>query len=193
MSQLRELLRRIQDGDEAAAAEFVRMYEPHIRRVVRARMRAAGLRRASDSSDLCQNVLLSFLVGSAVGRYELEDSEAMRKLLGRIAANQAIDLARKPEFRKPAVAIGGGGALGPEPVAPGPGPASQLALRELIQKANELLSESERPIAALRKQGLSWEEIGRRLGKSSDAVRKLLDRAARRILHALRIEGPNDE
>jgi DNA-directed RNA polymerase specialized sigma24 family protein len=91
------------------------------------------------------------------------------------------------------VAIGGGGAAGPEPVAPGSGPASQLALRELIQKANELLSESERPIAALRKEGLSWEEIGRRLGKSSDAVRKLLDRAAKRIMHALGIEGTNDE
>jgi RNA polymerase sigma factor (sigma-70 family) len=192
MSRLQELLRRIREGDEAAAAEFFRTYEPHVRRVVRARLRIAGMRRVSDSSDLCQVVLASFLVGSAVGRYDIEDTEAMKKLLARIAANRVIDLARKPEFRKPAVPVVGPGADGVQPVARGSSPASQIALQELIQKANQLLTDSERPIADLRKEGLTWEEIGQRLGKSADAVRKSLDRAARRIMLALGMEGPND-
>jgi RNA polymerase sigma factor (sigma-70 family) len=156
-------------------------------------MRIAGMRRVSDSSDLCQIVLASFLVGSAVGRYEVEDSEAMKKLLARIAANRVIDLARKPEFRKPAVSVGGTGGEGVEAIARQSSPASQLALRELIQKADQLLTEGERPIAELRKEGLTWEEIGQRLGKSADAVRKSLDRAARRIMLALGMEGPVDE
>jgi RNA polymerase sigma factor (sigma-70 family) len=193
MSRLQELLRRIRAGDEEAAAEFFRMYEPHVRRVVRARLRIAGMRRVSDSSDLCQVVLASFLVGSAVGRYDIADTDAMKKLLARIAANRVIDLVRKPEFRRPVVSVGGSGAEGVQAVARGSSPASQIALQELIQKADQLLSDSERPIAELRKEGLGWEEIGQRLGKSADAVRKSLDRAARRIMLALGIGGPNDE
>ena len=192
MSRLQELLGRIRAGEEAAAEEFVRIYEPYVRRVVRARLRIPGMRRVSDSSDLCQVVLASFLVGSAVGRYDVADIDGMKKLLARIAANRVVDLARKPEFRKPVVPVGGDGAGGVEVIARGPGPASQVALHELIQHADRLLSESERPIAELRKEGLSWEEIGRRLGKSADAVRKSLDRAARRVMHALGMEGPND-
>jgi RNA polymerase sigma factor (sigma-70 family) len=193
MSRLRELLRRIQAGDEEAAAEFCRTYEPHVRRVVRARLRIPGVRRVSDSSDLCQVVLASFLVGSAVGRYDIEDTEAMKKLLARIAANRVIDLVRKPEFRRPLVPIGGALGEGIEAVAHGSSPGSQIALRELIQKANGLLTETERPIAELRKDGLTWEEIGQRLGKKPDAVRKVLDRAARRIMLALGMERPTDE
>jgi RNA polymerase sigma factor (sigma-70 family) len=193
MNRLQELLRRIQAGDDSAAAEFFRAYEPHVRRVVRARMRIPGMRRVSDSSDLCQVVLASLLVGSAVGRYNVEDTEAMKKLLARIAANRVIDLARKPEFRKPAVSVVGAGGTGVEAVAPESTPASQLALSELIKKADQLLTDVERPIAELRKEGLSWEAIGHRLGKSADAVRKSLDRAARRIMHTLGMEESNDE
>jgi RNA polymerase sigma factor (sigma-70 family) len=191
MNRLQELLRGIQAGDDAAAAEFFRTYEPHVRRVIRARMRIPGMRRVSDSSDLCQIVLASFLVGSAVGRYQVEDSEAMKKLLARIAANRVIDLARKPEFRKPVVSVVGAGGV--EVAARESSPGSRLALSELIQKADQLLTEDERPIAELRKEGLTWQEIGHRLGKSADGVRKSLDRAARRIMLALGMEGPDDD
>ena len=193
MSRLRELLTRIQAGDEAAVAEFYRIYEPHVRRVVRARLRAQGMRRASDSSDLCQVVLANFLVGSAVGRYDVADTEGMKRLLARIAANRVIDLARRPEFRKPVVPVGGDGAGEVDVIAPGPGPASQIALVELIEKADRLLTDGERAIAELRKDGLSWDEIGRRLGKGADAVRKALDRAAGRILRTLGMEAADDE
>ena len=141
MSRLQELLRRIRAGDEAAVAEFIRTYEPHVRRVVRARLRIPGMRRVSDSSDLCQVVLASFLVGSAVGRYDVADTDGMKKLLARIAANRVIDLARKPEFRKPSVPVVGGGAEGVEVVARDSSPASQIAVHELIEKADQLRTE----------------------------------------------------
>ncbi len=191
MNRLQELLRRIQAGNEAAVAEFVRLYQPHVRRVIRARLRIPGARRVSDSSDLCQVVLASFLVGSAVGRYDVADTDAMKKLLARIAANRVVDLVRRPEFRRTAVPVGDG-IDGVEVVAKGSGPTSQVALNELIQKADRLLTEGERPIVELRKDGLTWEEIGQRLGKSADAVRKSLDRATGRILLALGMRGPDD-
>ncbi len=193
MSRLKELLPLIRSGDEAAAAEFVQTYEPHVRRFVRARMRVARLRRVSDSSDLCQIVLASVLVRAAVGHYEVADSEEMKKLLAKIAANKVADLARKPEFRSPHVPVFGPGNDGVEPAASGAGPASQLALHELIQKADQLLSDRERPIAELRKEGLTWEEVGKRLNMSGEAVRKTLDRAVKRITLALGLEESTDE
>ncbi len=138
-------------------------------------------------------VLASFLVRAAVGQFEIGDSDEMKKLLARIASNKVADLARKPEFRDPHVPVGGADLSGVEPVAPGASPASQLALSELIQKAEQLLTETERPIAELRKEGLTWEEVGKRLNKSADAVRKTLDRAAKRIMLALGLESSTDE
>jgi RNA polymerase sigma factor (sigma-70 family) len=196
MGRLLELLDGIRAGDEAAAAEFFRTYEPHVRRVVRGRLRAGAgataARRVSDSSDLCQVVLASFMVGSALGRYEINDSEAARKLLARIAMNKVIDLRRRPDVRVPASPVASPGVDGIEPLATCSSPASQVALRELIEKAEALLSQSERQIAQLRKRGLSWNEVGRMLGKSAEAARKTLERAAERIMKTLGLEGPID-
>jgi RNA polymerase sigma factor (sigma-70 family) len=193
MSRLHELLLRVRAGDEAAAAEFYHTYEPHVRRVVRARMRVARLRRVNDSSDVCQAVLASFLVRAAVGQYAIADSDELRKLLARIATNKVADIARKPEFRQAVQPVAGPGVEGVEPVAPGSGPASQLAWSELIHKAEELLTDDERRIAELRKQGCSWDQVAESLGKGADAARKTLDRAMKRIARKLGLEEFRDE
>ena len=56
------LLDRIRAGDQGAATELVRRYEPALRRSVRLRLRDPRLRRVLDSSDVCQAVLLRFFV-----------------------------------------------------------------------------------------------------------------------------------
>jgi RNA polymerase sigma factor (sigma-70 family) len=193
MSRLQELLGRIRAGDGAAAEEFYRSYEPHVRSVIRARLRIPGARRISDSSDLCQIVFANFLVGSAVGRYDVDDSTAIKKLLATIAARRVVELTRRPELRHPAQPLKGPGEPGIEPIAPGSSPASQLALSELVQRAEGLLTDDEKRVAELRKRGLSWEEIGTKLGTKADAPRKLLDRAAKRVMLTLGLEEPIDE
>ena len=57
-----EFIRRIREGDEHAAEELVRRYEPEIRLEVRGwlRLRNPALRRVFDSMDICQSVLASF-------------------------------------------------------------------------------------------------------------------------------------
>lgn len=70
-----EFLRRIRAGDEHAAAELVRRYEPAIRLEVRLRLGDPRLRRVLDSMDICQSVLASFFVRAAVGQYDLERPE----------------------------------------------------------------------------------------------------------------------
>ena len=46
----RDLIGRVRRGDEGAAAEVVRRYEPAIRRAVRLRLTDARLRRTCDRS-----------------------------------------------------------------------------------------------------------------------------------------------
>ena len=63
----RELIARVRAGDEQAAAELVRRYEPAIRRAARVRLVDTRLNRLLDSMDICQSVLASFFVRAGSG------------------------------------------------------------------------------------------------------------------------------
>jgi hypothetical protein len=52
-----DFMRRIRAGDEGAAAELLRHYEPFIRREVRFRLHDRRLQQVFDSQDICQLVL----------------------------------------------------------------------------------------------------------------------------------------
>ena len=79
------LLDRIRAGDQGAATELVRRYEPALRRSVRLRLRGPRLRRVFDSSDVCQAVLFRFFVSVAEGRYAPETPEQVLRLLATLA------------------------------------------------------------------------------------------------------------
>ena len=49
----RELIRRVRAGEQDAAAELVRQYEPTTRRMVRVRLTDTRLRAMLDSMDVC--------------------------------------------------------------------------------------------------------------------------------------------
>src|SRR5579863_5842807 len=66
------LIARVRRGDEAAAVELVRRFEPEIRREVRFLLRDPHLRCTLDSMDICQSVLGSFFARAALGEYDLE-------------------------------------------------------------------------------------------------------------------------
>lgn len=59
-----DLISRVRSGDQLAAAEIVRQYEPEIRREVRVRLHDPRLRRVLDSMDISQSVLGSFFVAA---------------------------------------------------------------------------------------------------------------------------------
>ena len=58
---------RVRAGDEWAADEFVRRYEPAVRLEIRLRLRDPRLRRLLEPADLCQSVLKSFFVRATSG------------------------------------------------------------------------------------------------------------------------------
>ena len=55
-----ELITRVRAGNEEAAAELVREYEPEIRREIHFRLTDPSLRRIVESVDICQSVLANF-------------------------------------------------------------------------------------------------------------------------------------
>src|SRR6516225_9100818 len=90
-----DLIRRVRAGDNKAAEELVRYYEPTIRRVARVRLVDARLRRAFDSMDICQSVFASFFVRAALGQYDLQRPEQLLNLLVNMSRKKLIDRARQ--------------------------------------------------------------------------------------------------
>src|ERR1700722_15375085 len=88
-----ELIQRVRAGDQEAASELVRRFEPAIRRAVRVRLVDDRLRRTFDSMDVCQSVLGSFFVRAAMGQFELEKSDQLLKLLATMVRNKVAERA----------------------------------------------------------------------------------------------------
>ena len=95
-----EFIRRIRAGDDQAAAEFVRQYEPLIRRAVRFRLEDARLRRVFDSMDVSQSVLASFFARAAVGMYDLDNPKQLVKLLATMTRNKVATAAQRQRCQR---------------------------------------------------------------------------------------------
>lgn len=185
-----ELLRRIRAGDEGAAAELVRKYEPILRIEIRRRMRDPYLNSAFDSEDICQSVLKSFFLRAAAGQYDLHSAEDLSKLLVRMAKNKTADTARRArrKSRDPHRVVGGSEVV--DRLPNGPQPIRLAAGKELLERFRSLLTEEERRLADMRAEGRTWPEIAGELGGQAQTHRHKLDRALARVLADL---GLDDE
>lgn len=183
-----DLIRRVRAGDERAAVELVRRYEPAVRRVARIRLADSRLQRLFDSMDVCQSVFASFFVRAALGQYELEGPEQLLKLLVSMSRKKVIDQARRQgaarrDFRRAEGATAGEGI-----VAPGETPSQEVAGRELVSEFRRRLSPEERALADERASGHDWAEIAAARGASPEALRKKLARAIDRVGGELGLE-----
>lgn len=190
-----ELLQRVRTGDQVAAAELVRHYEPLIRREVRLRLEDQRLRRALDSLDICQSVLASFFVRTAVGEYDLQEPQQLIRLLVTMTRHKVASAARRQYRQKrdsrrlqtddsQALAGVAGEELTPSEIIVG---------EELLQRARSLFRGEEAQIAELRGQGQSWDEIAQQLGGTAQARRVQFARAVARVSQDLGLsEEPSE-
>jgi RNA polymerase sigma-70 factor (ECF subfamily) len=184
-----ELIRRVRAGDQEAAAEVVRRYEPAIRRAVRFRLTDARLGRVLDSMDVCQSVLASFFVRAAAGQYDLERPEQLLSLLAAMARKKLAFQARKERAqRRDNRRVAAAGADEELFVAGDPSPSRHVAARELLEEIRRRLSPDERQLAELRAAGLEWAVIAAQVGGSPEALRKKLARAVDRAARALGLD-----
>lgn len=176
------LIGRMRAGDERAAEELIRRYEPTVRRVARVRLVDARLRRQLDTMDICQSVMASFFVRAALGQYELDTPEQLLRLLSAMARNK---LANQANHHRAAVRdnrrVDPGGLEAGEVAGREGSPSRQVAARELLDEARRRLSEDERRLLDLRDDGREWAEIATLVGGSPEALRKKLARAIERV------------
>jgi RNA polymerase sigma-70 factor (ECF subfamily) len=187
-----DLLRRVRAGDERAAAELVRSYEPEVRRAVRVRLTDPRLRRVLDSADVCQSVLANFFVRVAAGEFDLERPEQLVRLLVAMARNKVLDQARRQQaVRRDQRRLDAGAALDGLPGS-APDPGRVAAGRDLLAEVRRLLSEEERHLADQRALGREWADIAGEQGAAPDALRKKLSRALDRVAARLGLEDIGD-
>jgi RNA polymerase sigma-70 factor (ECF subfamily) len=185
-----DFIGRIRAGDEQAAAELVRRYEPHIRRIVRLNLEDQRLARLFDSMDVCQEVMLSFFVRAAAGQYDLDEPDQLLKLLVTMARNKLASAARRLRNRRrdQRRTVDAADALA-QVASPEPTPSRVAAGKELLEAVHRQLSDEERQLADLRGQGLAWADIAARLGGTPHALCVQLTRALDRVACALGLEA----
>ncbi len=188
-SDFHDLIQRVRAGDEAAAAELVRRYEPSIRRAVRIRLGDTRLARAFDSMDVCQSVMASFFVRAALGQYELNAPEQLLKLLATMARHKLADRVDQERAGcRDNRRVEEGSAETREVAAAGSTPSRQVAAREMLEEVLRRLSPEERQLVEMRQQGIDWAGIAQQLGGSPDALRKRLARATDRVARELGLD-----
>jgi RNA polymerase sigma factor (sigma-70 family) len=192
-NEFRQLIQRVRERDQEAAQELVRRYENAIRRVVRIHLRDARLRRVLDSADICQSVLASFFVRTALGQYEVESPEQLLNLLTAITRNKLTNQAnrlraQRRDIRRE-VAIGEQTASVLDQASD---PSKQASAREILEKVLDGLEGSERYLAEQRSLGRSWPELAVELGGTDVALRKKLTRALQRVMAKLGLDDDGD-
>jgi len=175
-------------GDNSALNQLCNVYGERVRRIVRLRM-GRELRSQLESMDLVQDVLMCAL--RDLGDFTYRSEGDFLRWLGRIAENRIRDNleklhANKRDIRKE-IPLGNGRRATSGRLSGVPGPARNttpsviLSRREeldKLEKAIDQLKPEYREVIVLAKiDGLSYNQIGERLGKSADAVGHLLLRA----------------
>jgi RNA polymerase sigma factor (sigma-70 family) len=188
-----DLIRRVREGDEAAAAVLVRRYEPAIRRAVRLRLLDARLGAVLDSTDICQSVLASFFVRAAAGQYDLDQPDQLVKLLVTMARNKLASKVRQEradcrDFRR----VDADHQLTNLADAQ-PGPSQEATARELLHAAVGRLTPEERRLVELRNAGHDWDTIAGQVGGTAVVLRKRLSRALDRVTRELGLDEASDE
>ncbi len=180
---------RARAGDEQAAPELVRRYEPLIRREVRLHLEDRRLARLFDSMDVCQSVLGSFFVRAALGQFDLQTPEQLLNLLVTMSRRKVADAAREAgaarrDYRREQAGVEAAQALDR-----GATPSQEVAGAELLVEFRRRLSADERLLADQRAAGLEWEQIAAQRGASPEALRKQLTRAIDRVAQELGLES----
>jgi RNA polymerase sigma-70 factor (ECF subfamily) len=178
-----ELVAMAQKGDQTALNHLYMVYSERVRWMIRFRM-SKELRSKLESMDLVQDTLLQALRGLDGFTYKNEGD--FLRWLSKIAENELRGSLRKlhadkRDIRKDArlndnrQKTGNQCAEIPTPVdATTP---SVIMSKRLEKAMDELKPQYKEVIIWAKIDGLSYNEMGQRLSKSNDAVRKLVSRA----------------
>ncbi len=187
-NRTQQLVALAKDGNDSALNQLCNVYGERVHWIIRLRM-GKELRSKLESMDLVQDVLVSAL--RDLGDFTYKDEGDFLRWLSKIAENRLRDNvdklhADKRDIRKEVRLDNHGPTTGGRFFAVrGPIHATTPSvimsrredLDELAKAVDELKPEYKEVIVLTKIEGLSYKEISDKLGKSSEAVRKLVSRA----------------
>jgi RNA polymerase sigma-70 factor (ECF subfamily) len=190
-TNIRRLIERAQRQEPGALDKLLESYRNYLRHLARTGL-DASLRGKADPSDLVQEALLKAALhfGQFRGATDAELAGWLRQILARCLADlvrryqtggrragreQSLDelLNRSSEAMERVLAVNGSS------------PSASAERRDLgvvLSEALARLGEDQREVIVLHHlEGLGWDEVARRMGRSPGAVRMLWTRALKQL------------
>ena len=176
--QSADLVLRWRGGDQGAADEIFQRYAERLLALARSRL-SARLTRQLDPEDVVQSAYRSFFVGARDGRYVLERSGDLWRLLVAITLHKLQHQVERSAARKRAAArevpLKEGQAVKAEGLAREPTPAEAAALADTLENLLAPMAPVQRRMVALRLEGYRLEEIAKEVARSERTVRRVLE------------------
>jgi RNA polymerase sigma-70 factor (ECF subfamily) len=180
--QFTALLARARAGEVAAVEALLGEFEQELQLIVRVHMPRV-LRGKFDSMDFVQAVWASVFTGSPEGWGHFANIRHFRAFLAGVARNKVLaEFRRRTKTSKynlsleePLYVQRGGREEPRSVVAPGPSPSQQAQAADRLEQIVQGRSPVESQMVALRRQGLTYEEIAQRLGVHERSVRRIFE------------------
>ncbi|QEG21705.1 RNA polymerase sigma factor [Mariniblastus fucicola] len=186
-AEFTSLMDKARSGDSEAAQKLVQLYEPEIRRAARMRLTDSKLRRIVDSIDICQSVFGKFFeTAQSPKGIDLKKPEQLLGLLVTMTRNRVVDEHRHQTAQKRNAGDGVVEAAANLLVSDDPGPKTEIEMKDMLAKVRSRFTAEELEIADLRGEGLTWDEVAKRLQVSADSCRKRLERGIERVREEMR-------
>jgi RNA polymerase sigma-70 factor (ECF subfamily) len=182
-----KLVNRWREGDQQAANELFQRYANQLIGLAHRRL-SAQLATRIDAQDVIQSVYCSFFVGARNGRFVLQQSGDLWRLLVAITLHKLRRQVERHTADKRAMA-----AERPMPnpdslfgisyqaLAREPSPEEAVALTDTLEEIMGSLDAVQRHMIELRLQGYSVGEIVLETQRSATTVRRVLDRFKQRL------------
>lgn len=185
-----ELVRRVRDGDEAAARDLFERHLPALRAKARARLPAALRGKVAESDVIQEAWMAAFLaLGDFEDRGDGSFGAWLRRILERKVLDQVrrnLDAGKRDAERQVRLATA---AELLTPAIGQPSPSAEVADAEEAQRVcaeiDRLPEDYAELLRLVHRDGLSIADAGTRLGRSADAARKLYGRALARLANRL--------
>jgi RNA polymerase sigma factor (sigma-70 family) len=177
---IREMIDRLNRGDERAALDIFETYGPYLRMVVRRRL-SSPLRTKLDSEDIVQSVWADLIDVFRAGGDRFPDAEKLRAFLVRTTCNRLIDRHRQHatslRLEHPAsdVSIDGLAAAREDR------PSEAIQADELWDRMLGSCPLAHRELLQMKRDGLALAEIAERSGLHPSSIRRIFYNLARRL------------
>jgi DNA-directed RNA polymerase specialized sigma24 family protein len=178
IEDFKSLMRRLGDGDAAAAEQVVDRYGEHVTRAIRRRFRTRKMRVLYGTEDCMQSVWGAMF--SDIDRVaKIETPEHLMQYLAKVAGNKLIDRDRQQraqcndiyrECDLPESKANGQGGLTSGDLTP----SQVVAIDDEWNVRTKGLSTEKRTILDLHRQGHTSDEIAAKTDRSSRGIRRVI-------------------